>query len=230
VIGCGEVAISDERATDPEPRELARLVTDARNGGMLSGKAGLTHFHVGDSERRLQCLREITDRQKFQIRPEWLYATHVQRNEELMSEAIELACQGVNLDLDVVDHDLPKWLRFFEKRQGPAGRVTISSDASASSPSIVLDQLRECVLNEGFTMEHVLPLATANTARVLQLRSKGSLEPGKDGDLLVLDPDSLEPVEVIARGKRMISGGEVQVEENFLQDSERRIELYGQKK
>src|SRR5918994_5397204 len=108
VIGCGEVAISDERSTEPDPRELARVVNDAHNGGMLSGKAGVTHFHVGESERRLQCLREITDRSRFQVKPEWLYATHVQRNEALMCEAIDLARQGVTLDIDVVDHDLIK--------------------------------------------------------------------------------------------------------------------------
>jgi beta-aspartyl-dipeptidase (metallo-type) len=229
IIGCGEVAISDERSTDPAPRELAHLVTDAHNGGMLSGKAGVTHFHVGDSERRLQCLREITDRTRFQVRPEWLYATHVERSEELMTEAIDLARLGVNLDIDVVEHDLPKWLRSYRERQAPLDRLTISSDASQSSPSIVLDQLRTCVLDEGFELEQVLPLATANTARILQLRSKGTLEPGKDGDILVLDPDSLEPVEVIARGKRMMGKGEIRVQENFLQDSERKIELYGQK-
>jgi beta-aspartyl-dipeptidase (metallo-type) len=229
IIGCGEVAISDERSTDPEPRELARIVTDAHNGGKLSGKAGITHFHVGDSERRLQCLREITDRKVFQLRPEWLYATHVERSEELMEEALELVRQGVNLDIDVVEHDLAKWLRFYQERQGPMERLTISSDASESSPKIVLDQLRACVLEEGFSLEDVLPLATANTASILQLHSKGSLEPGKDGDILVLDPDSLEPVEVIARGKRMMAEGELKVTENFLEESERRIELYGQK-
>jgi beta-aspartyl-dipeptidase (metallo-type) len=229
IIGCGEIAISDERATDPEPRDLARVVTDAHNGGMLSGKAGITHFHVGESPRMLQCLREITDRSRFQIRPEWLYATHVERNEDLMAEAIELARLGVNLDIDVVEHDLSKWLRFYQERQGPFERLTISSDASTSSPSIILEQLRACVLDEGFPLHQVLPLATANTAKVLQLRSKGTLEPEKDGDLLVLDPDTLKPVEVIARGKRMVSGGELRMRENFLEDSERRIELHGQK-
>src|SRR5918994_2845128 len=229
VIGCGELAISDERSTEPEPRELARVVNDAHNGGMLSGKAGVTHFHVGESERRLQCLREITDRSRFQVKHEWLYATHVQRSEELMCEAIDLARQGVTLDIDVVDHDLVKWLKFYQQHRGPAERLTISSDASQSSPKAVWEQLRACVLEGGFALEQVLPFATRNTAKVLQLRSKGSLEPGKDGDLLVLDPDSLELREVIARGKRMMAEGELKVRENFLDDTDRRIELHGQK-
>jgi beta-aspartyl-dipeptidase (metallo-type) len=229
VIGCGELAISDERSTEPEPRELAKVVNDAHNGGMLSGKAGVTHFHVGDSERRMQCLREITDRSRFQVRPEWLYATHVQRSEELMCEAIDLARQGVTVDIDVVDHDLIKWLRFYQQHRGPAERLTISSDASESSPKAILDQLRACVLDGGFPLEEVLPFATKNTANVLKLPSKGCLETGKDGDLLVLDPESLELREVIARGKRMMAEGELKVTEKFLEETERRIELHGQK-
>jgi beta-aspartyl-dipeptidase (metallo-type) len=230
VIGCGEVAIADERSTEPEPRELARVVNDAYVGGMLSGKAGITHFHVGDSERRLQCLREITDRRRFQICPEWLYATHVERNEDLMREGIDLARQGVTLDIDVAEHDLAKWLRFYFENGGPPERLTISSDASETSPRTLFDQWRGAVVEHGFDLEQVLPLVTSNTARVLQLRSKGALEPGKDGDLLVLDPENLEIMEVISRGKRMVSNGELRVSEAFLEESERRIELYGQKK
>jgi beta-aspartyl-dipeptidase (metallo-type) len=230
VIGCGEVAISDERSTEPDPRELARVVNDAHVGGKLSGKAGVTHFHVGDTERRLQCLREITDRSRFHTCPEWLYATHVQRNEELLLEAIDLAHQGVYLDFDVVERDLAKWLTFYCEHGGPSDRLTVSSDASQSSPGTLFDQLRSCVVEHGFELAHILPFFTSNTARILQLRSKGTLEPDKDGDLLVLDPETLEIREVIARGKSMVSNGKVQVEENFLKDSERRIELYGQKK
>jgi len=230
VIGCGEVAIADERSTEPEPRELARVVNDAHVGGMLSGKAGITHFHVGDSERRLQCLREITDRSRFQTCPEWLYATHVERNEDLMREGIDLARQGVTLDIDVAEHDLAKWLRFYFENGGPPERLTISSDASETSPRTLFEQWRGAVVEHGFDLEQVLPLVTSNTARVLQLRSKGALEPGKDGDLLVLDPENLEIVEVIARGRRMVSNRELCVSEAFLQESERRIELYGQKK
>jgi beta-aspartyl-dipeptidase (metallo-type) len=229
IIGCGEVAISDERSTEPEPRELAKVVNDTHNGGMLSGKAGVTHFHVGDSERRMQCLREITDRSRFQIRPEWLYATHIQRSEELMCEAIDLARQGITVDIDVMDRDLLKWLRFYQQQRGPLERLTISSDASQSSPNVVLDQLRSCVLEGGFPLEQVLPLATRNTAEVLQLRSKGTLEPGKDGDLLILEPGSLELQSVISRGKRMMAEGELLASERFLEDTERRIELHGQK-
>src|SRR5829696_8222158 len=47
VIGAGEIAIADERSTEPDFHELAHLVHDAYVGGMLSRKSGRTHFHVG---------------------------------------------------------------------------------------------------------------------------------------------------------------------------------------
>jgi beta-aspartyl-dipeptidase (metallo-type) len=139
VIGCGEVAIADERATDPDPRELARLVHDAHVGGMLSAKAGLTHVHVGDGPRRLRCIRELLDPQRFQVRADWLYLTHVQRNEALLAEAIELAHEGVAVDFDVAAHDLAKWLRCYIDDGGPLDRLTFSSDADGCRPATVLD-------------------------------------------------------------------------------------------
>jgi len=229
VIGCGEVAISDERSTDPMPHELARLVNTTYAGGKLSRKAGVTHFHVGESERRLGCLRELLEDDRFQVKPEMLYATHVERSEALMCDAIVLARQGGAIDIDVVEKDLAKWLRFYREHRGPPDRLTFSSDASLSSPGTLFDQVRGCVVEHGFALEEVLPHVTSNTASILRLDHKGSLEPGKDGDVLVLRRDTLEPVDVIACGRRMVAGGRFQVSERFLEDSNRRVELHGQK-
>ena len=71
VIGAGEVAISDARSTDPTAQELARLVNDAYVAGMLSKKAGVTHFHVGETETRLKLLHELID--DFHTPPQCIY-------------------------------------------------------------------------------------------------------------------------------------------------------------
>lgn len=227
VIGAGEIAISDQRAAQPELRELERLVVDAHVGGMLSRKCGVTHFHVGDGEKRLELIRKLL--RKTEVRPEWLYLTHVERNEPLMNEAIEIARQGVFVDIDVVEEDLAQWLRFYFEREGDPAHLTVSSDASFSSPRTVHGQLRGCVLEHGFALEQVLPLVTVNTARVLRLETKGTLEPGKDADLVVMRKDTLEIVEVIARGRRLVAHGHVMVEEPFLKQSARTITLHGEK-
>lgn len=125
VIGAGEIAISDVRATEPSADELARLVSDAYIGGLLSGKAGVTHFHVGDGRRRLKLLRTLLD--DYEIQPGWLYPTHVERNEALMEEAIELTKRGVTVDVDTVEEDLPRWVRFYLDKGGDLSRLTVSS-------------------------------------------------------------------------------------------------------
>src|SRR4051794_21721198 len=61
VIGAGEIAISDARSTEPTDGELARLVRDAYVGGLLTGKSGVTHFHVGSGKKRLRSVRNLLD-------------------------------------------------------------------------------------------------------------------------------------------------------------------------
>jgi beta-aspartyl-dipeptidase (metallo-type) len=230
VIGAGEVAISDARATDPDPRELAKLVHDTYVGGMLSGKAGVTHFHVGDGERRLQCLRDLLDDTVFHVEAEWLYPTHVSRSEALMLEAIELTRAGATVDIDVVQEDFARWLRFYLDHGGDPARFTASSDASITSPRVLYEQLCKAVVEHRFTLEQVLPHFTCNAARVLKLAGKGEIAEGKDADLLVMREGSLDIVHVIAGGKPMVRDGEVCVEEQFVEESNRRISIDGGKR
>jgi beta-aspartyl-dipeptidase (metallo-type) len=205
VIGAGEIAIADRRAAEPQIDELARLVIETHVGGMLSRKAGVTHFHVGDGKKRLESIRTLL--RDFEVQPEWLYLTHVERNDALMKEAVEIAGRGVFVDIDVVEKDLAKWLRFYFDRDGDPAQLTVSSDAAFSKPRTVYEQLRGCVIEHGFSLEQVLPLVTTNTARVLKLGSKGTLEPGKDADVVVMRKDSLEIVDVFARGHRVVAPG-----------------------
>jgi beta-aspartyl-dipeptidase (metallo-type) len=138
-VGSGEIAVSDERGMNQSAQELAKLVRDTHIGGLLANKAGVTHFHVGEEDTRLQPLRDVVE--QFRCRPEWLYPTHVQRNERLLDEAIALAKQGATVDFDVVERDLARWFRYYAEHGGPLDRLTISSDADSSTPDIWWDQL-----------------------------------------------------------------------------------------
>lgn len=227
VIGAGEVAIADERANAHDAGELAKLVKDAYVGGLLSRKCGVTHFHVGEGRSRLKLLRELID--EYEINPALLYPTHVERDEELMREAIELAARGAYVDLDTVGQDLPKWLNFYLDNGGDPARLTVSSDASINSPLGLFNQIRACVVEHNFALEQMLAHVTTNTASVLQLKHKGRLAAGCDADLLVLRKDSLEIKDVIAGGRRLIREGELAFSENFLLETNRNINLEGKK-
>jgi beta-aspartyl-dipeptidase (metallo-type) len=216
VIGAGEVAISDARGHDPSPADLARLAHDCYVGGHLARKAGL-----------LDPLCEVLD--SFNVKPEWLYPTHVERSTRLFDQAVGLAKRGMPIDVDTVAEDLPKWVRRYRDQGGPPECLTVSSDASLTSPRLLYEQLRSCVLEHGMPMSEVLALATRNTARVLKLDQKGALEKGKMGDVLIMERDSWEVVHVLSRGIPMVCDGELVKEESFLEKSNRVIHLTGRK-
>ena len=228
VIGAGEIAISDVRGMDPPPREIARLATDCYVGGMLSRKAGLVHFHVGEGKGRLAPLRTVLN--DFDVQPEWLYATHVERSEALMREAIELAGRGAAVDIDTVEEDLPRWLRFYRDNGGAPGQLTVSTDAAINSPRVLWEQIRACVLEHGWPLEEVLPLVTRDPARILKLRRKGVLEEGRSGDVVVVTRDGLEIVHVLCNGILMVRDGRLVVGEAFLKDTNREIHIVGAKR
>ncbi|HEX2489659.1 MAG TPA: amidohydrolase family protein [Blastocatellia bacterium] len=227
VIGAGEVAISDNRATEPAIEELARLVSDVYVGGMLSGKSGVTHFHVGDHPKGLSPLRALIE--NHAVKPQWLYPTHIDRTRELTREAAAFTRLGAFVDIDMTEENLQEHLRRFIEDGGDLNRLTVSSDAAIASPRTLYDQMRACVAEHGFALERVLSLATANTARVLKLARKGRLEQGRDADALVLRRNTLEITHVFALGKPLVRDGEIVVTEKFLARSNRRISLYGGK-
>jgi beta-aspartyl-dipeptidase (metallo-type) len=228
VVGAGEIAIADHRGLCPQAPELAKLVLDTHVGGLLTGKAGVTHFHVGGDDQRLKRLRELLEGD-FAVSPDMLYPTHVERTERLMDEAIDLAARGATADVDTVEGELARWVRYWFDHGGHPERLTVSSDAGSSSPGQLAAEWRDCVLCHGLPLERMLPLVTSNTARVLKLAKKGRLAVGCDGDVLVLRRDSLDVVHVIARGRRLVDDGRLTQRERFLESSRRQIHLRGQK-
>lgn len=224
-LGAGEVAISDERGLRPSGQALQALVRDTHVGGLLSGKAGVTHFHVGEEPTRLAPLRELVD--DFGVSPEWLYPTHVERSEPLMREAIDLAQRGATVDVDVVKRDLRRWVCFYLDNGGPEDRLTASSDADSSTPDILSGELRALAHDPSIGIERMLRIGSTNAARVLKLERKGRVRVGCDADLLVLETGSLEIRHVLARGKRMVVDGECVVHDRFTDESSRRWTLEG---
>ena len=228
IIGAGEVAIADSRGLCPAPRDLATLVLDTHVGGLLAGKAGVTHFHVGEEPMRLKQLRELLEGD-YAVKAEMLYPTHVERSRELMDEAIDLAVQGAHIDVDVVERDLHKWVRYYLDSGADPAQLTFSSDAGASAPRLLYEQLCRCVLEHGIPLDTMLPFCTSNTAKALQLKKKGRLESGCDADLVIMDRGTLEIRDVIAGGQRMVRDGRLEVDERFRPTSNRRIDIAGTK-
>jgi beta-aspartyl-dipeptidase (metallo-type) len=219
-IGAGEIALADNRSSAPSAPELARIVKEAYVAGTLTGKAGVTHFHIGAQPERFRVLNALIG--DFDVDPQWLYPTHVERSEALVRDAIALASRGATVDMDTVARDLPKWVRFYLDEGGDPSLLTASSDAAIASPRDLFDQIRACATDPAIGIDVALPLVTTNTARKLKLNRKGALRPGMDADIVVLRERSLDLVEVVARGRRMFRDGRVAVEEAFRKDSTRK--------
>ncbi len=221
LIGIGELAISDHRSSQPTLDELLRLASEAHVAGLMTGKAGIVHLHLGDGLRGL----ELVDRALAQTElPARVFQpTHVNRRRGLFEEAVELASRrGLPVDVTAfpVEEGEDAWtaadafLRF-HAAGAPAGLLTISSDAGGSLPCFdahgqvcgmdvgdsgaLLETLAELLRRE-VPLELALPAFTANVARALRLAGKGRIEVGADADLVCLDA-SHRAWHVIAGGR-----------------------------
>ena len=67
VIGVGEIALSDYRSFHPSLEDLRVLASEAMAGGMLGGKAGILHLHVGDGREGLGSLFRLLDESDFPL-------------------------------------------------------------------------------------------------------------------------------------------------------------------
>lgn len=208
VIGVGEVAISDHRSSQPSLDEILRLASEAHVAGLMTGKAGIVHFHLGDGKRGLSMIRDSL--QLSEIPARVFNPTHINRNKGLFEEACDLSAKGCSVDITAFpadERDSKGWsaveavTRYFDKGCDP-GKLTISSDGGGCLPhfdeqgellhmgfaksSAMANTLR-AMLESGLTMEQVLPLMTSNVSGLLKLHGKGRIEVSRDADLLVLD-------------------------------------------
>lgn len=227
VIGTGELAISDLRGSQPTNNELAKIIADGYIGGLMSRKCGVTHFHMGDGKRHLEQLAQVL--KDFDVSPDSIYPTHVNRNPELLKQGAAFTNKKVTVDFDICDEDLVPSLKAFIDHGGDPDYLTLSTDASFASPETLLWEIRKAYFVLGWPLEKLLALVTTNTARILKLPHKGKIAEEADADLLILDSKNLELTHVIGNGKIFMKDREMIFEQSFLKESNRKIEIYGKK-
>lgn len=226
-IGAGEIAVSDPRSMEPVPEKLARVIVDAHNGGMLSGKAGRTHFHVGPGVRMMQCIWDVLEFAP-DIKPEWIYPTHIERTPKLIKEAIKLTKKGSFVDMDTTEEKLSEHLETYVDEGGDLNKLTLSSDASKTSPSNTLKEIQKCVRKKQFKLHEIWKLVSVNTAENLKLKGLGELREGGKPSIVVLDRKSYDLVHTLSSGRFHVKDGSLATKEKFLEESNRDIELKGE--
>ncbi len=224
VIGVGEICLADSRAFEPSFDEISRIAAQTRNGAIISGKAGLVHFHLGLGESAMEYMFRLSN--ETLIPKQHILPTHVNRTKVLFSRALEYLKQGGNIDLTAgfIPSDKDKEcvatydaLRTVLDRNLDFSGITISSDAYGSVPTfdengnvvssetvsckILFDEVRTAIKHRGIPVETAIGIITKNAAQRLKIDDrKGTLEVGKDADCVICD-SALNIVNVISKGK-----------------------------
>ena len=218
-----KIALGDHRSSFPNQHEIMQILADVRVSGMLTGKTGFLHVHLGDFPYSFDIFDECVAQGMpiKHIRP-----THVARHPEVFRRACEFAKKGGFIDIttgggnymgsaaDAVRAELADGV--------PFDRITLSSDGHGSMPrfneagemvglgigSIMCDieTIRE--LKDELGVEKALTPMTKTVAGALGLETKGGIAVGKDADLLFLTKD-FEPEWVFMMGKVAMRQGEV---------------------
>ena len=235
-VGAGEIAVSDHRSSQPTFDEVARLAAECRVGGLLGGKAGVLHLHLGDGARRLDLLFRLV--RETEIPVTQVVPTHATRNPRLFEQALEWVAAGGSIDVTVGPDPVPPdpEVRFedavaaFRGMGLPLARLMASSDANGSLP--VFDEagrlLRLAVATERdfarrfadsirsglLTPEEAAGVFGGNAADFYKLPGKGRIEPGRDADLILLDGNRVL-TDVFARGRRLMAAGRLAVRGTF---------------
>lgn len=236
VIGAGEIAISDHRSSQPTFEDFARLAAECRVGGMLGQKAGVLHCHLGDGPRKLDFLFRLA--QETEIPITQIIPTHVNRNPELLDEAIRFILRGGYADLtagrepssDDEAVSIATALNRCRKKDAPLDHLTISSDSNGSMPrfdekgalvgltisdqNALLTNFRYLLQEEVVDLQEALGLFSTTPSTFYNFRRKGTIEPGKDADLLLWDK-KFHLTDVYALGRRMMAEGELLVKGTF---------------
>ncbi|MEF9934075.1 MAG: beta-aspartyl-peptidase [Clostridium sp.] len=219
IIGVGELAVSDHRGSHPSTYDLIKICSMTRNAGLISGKCGITHFHLGDGKEKMSPIFNIVNNSEIPLYN--ILPTHINRNTPLFFESIDYCKKGGYVDIttgirpdgdDVVDP--PIAFKQLLESGCNVDNITMSSDSggsmpifepdgtlksiTTSPPTTNLDVFRDLV-RDGMDISTAITPLTSSPAKLLKFKNKGYISVGFDADIMILD-NSLNLKSLIARG------------------------------
>ena len=225
-----KIAYYDHRSSCPTRDEILRLLSDVRVGGMIAGKIGVLHVHLGDLPGAFTNFNAIVDAgmPAKHIRP-----THCGRQDWLYKESLEFTKRGGVIDVTsggAYFAPLPDLIKLAMDSGANMDNITLSTDGNGSMPrfdtagtmiglgtgsvSGNLEALQATVAKGEIPLEKVLPLITSNVAKHLELKGKGRLDANCDADICFFDQNfNLE--HVMARGKFLMRNSEILAKGTF---------------
>lgn len=225
IIGV-KIALSDHRSSSITCDELARLASDARVAGMMSGKAGIVTAHMGNGENGIGLINEVLEKTEIPVKT--IRPTHVNRKRKLLLESFDYAKKGGIIDLTcgMSEEMSPSNVIMEAEKMGvPLENITVSSDGygswsnydaagnmleiGVSSVSSLYNEFKNMVNNLNFSVENALRFFTVNVSEALEIYpKKGVIQENSDADVVIVN-EEMNIVSVIANGKLMLDNGKL---------------------
>ena len=226
-----KIALGDHRSSFPTTQQVLALLADIRVGGMIAGKTGFLHIHLGNIPGAFAMFDEIVAR-GFPIRH--IRPTHCGRIRHVFDAAVEFALKGGHIDITTgasccFDNASLAVLAALEAGVDPK-LITLSTDGHGSVPRFNekgemaglgvggvegnLLAFKRLVGDYGMAIEKALPFVTSNVASALGLAYQGVVAKGACGNACLFTED-FTLTDVVARGRVMMRDGEVVVKGTF---------------
>jgi len=226
-----KIAISDIRSSYPSATDLVRKLRDIMVGGMIGGKKGILHLHLGNLPSKMDVLFELVNDYHFPIKH--ISPTHVGRTKPLFDQAIEFAKLGGMIDITTgaSKYTEPYKSVLYALDEGVSiDKMTFSTDGHAGLTKFDdagnaigvrkapidanFEQIIALIKQGGLPIEMAFKLNTINPAENLGLKHKGKIEIGYDADFCCFDED-LNLIDVFAKGQHMMKDKKIIVKGNF---------------
>ena len=228
VIGV-KIAMADHRCSFPTMDEVMRIISDIRVGGMIAGKTGFLHIHLGELPGAFEMFDEIVAR-GVPIRH--IKPTHCGRSEKAFEDAMNFARKGGLLDITSggTCYTKPAVALMEAVKQGVSpANLSLSSDGHGSIPRFNADGVMvglgtgavasnldafKDLLNLGVSPDNALPFITSTPATQFGLAGKGFVKEDGSADLCLFD-DNFNLRYVMAKGRLLMDKGEIVVKGTF---------------
>jgi beta-aspartyl-dipeptidase (metallo-type) len=207
VIGV-KLALGETLANWPDTRDIQNLLAECLRGGHLGGKPGFLQIHLGANGNvwRKTFSKILKD---SHIPFSRVVFTHANRSLDTFNEFADYVAEGGYIDLTTsyTPEERPGSLSVLESIQRLVSknisldRVTLSSDSNATrilpDKSIkylpvrtIFEVTQKLFQSDIISKNQAISLVTRNVAHVIGCsRNKGTLEAGKDADLIILTKD-----------------------------------------
>ena len=225
-----KIALGDHRSSFPRPDEVLHLLSDIRLTGMITGKGGVLHVHMGDIPGIFDMFLSF-EKGGFPIRH--IRPTHCSRKREVYEGSLEFARHGGFVDYTAgfscngsTANDITEAIA---SGVDPT-RITMSTDGHGSMPRFnekgemiglatggvggLLDTVRDLIGNHGMDPSLALTFDTTNVADALGLKDQGRVETGACANACLFD-ENWNLTDVVSKGRFLMRNSEVIVKGTF---------------